>query len=142
MLVFFGTLSGIALTLPPTAALMPLIVGIPAVILCIVQLVNDLRRGEAEEGGEEGATSDAGRERLRAEISMFFWIFLFLGGILAFGFQYAAPVLVLAFIWLGKGEKFVYGLAGAILTGVVLYLVFNRMLGLEVFPGLVTPMLF
>lgn len=141
MLAFFGTLSAIALTFPPSAALMPLIIGIPAVILCLVQLFSDLRAGIIE-GDTHSGGYDAGHQRFKAELSMFFWIFAFLVGILAFGFVFAAPVLVLAFIWLGSREKFIYGLFGAIGTEVILYLVFDRLLGLTLFSGFVTPLLF
>lgn len=135
MLAIFSAMTAIALTYPGEAALMPLLVGIPGVILCCVQLATEaLAQPTTTE-----TIADAGperRARVKAEMAMFGWIVLFLAGILAFGFVYAAPLLVLAFIWLGRGEKLAYGIFGAIGTFAILYGVFDRILGLPLFPGL------
>ncbi len=141
MLAIFSTMTAIALTYPGEAALMPLLVGIPGTILCCVQLASEVFAQPSAAEAIAAAGPDR-RERIRAEMVMFLWIFAFLAGILAFGFVYAAPVLVFGFISLGRKEKLIYGLFGAIGTFAILYGVFDRLLGLPLFPGLLGLRLF
>ena len=51
MLAIFVGMVGVAATYPADARFMPFVVGIPAIALCIVQLVLDLRREPATEAG-------------------------------------------------------------------------------------------
>ena len=132
MLIIFVTMSLLALGFPEKARLMPLLVGVPGSVLGLVQLVNELRRSE------QYVTSDAeAAKMIKAERSMFMWIFLFFFGILGFGFVYAAPLLVLAFLYFGKKESLQISLVSAAGTWAVLYGVFELGFEIPLFPGLI-----
>lgn len=137
MLLIFVTMSMLALGFPEKARLMPLLVGVPGSVLGLVQLINELRRSE------EYVTSDAEAAAIhKAERSMLAWIFLFFLAILGFGFIYAAPVLVFAFLFYGKKESLRVGLISAVGTWAVLYGVFEMGFEIPLFPGLVVEWLF
>lgn len=136
MLVIFGGMSLMALQYPPKAQLLPLLVGIPATLMCLVQLVLDVRRTQRE-AKPAGAEAEDARAERRREIGMFAWTGLFLVGILAFGFEFAAPLLVFAFLWIGQRESLVTGIVGGVSVWLIMYGVFNQMLGLPLFEGLV-----
>ena len=132
MFVVFATMSLIALSFPEKARLMPLIVGIPGTILALVQLLMELRstlRQTAE-------TTELVPETIEAERQMFTWMFLFFFGILGFGFIYAAPLLVLGFLWFGKGESLKVGLVGGAATWGILYGLFETGFQIPLFDGL------
>jgi hypothetical protein len=132
MLIIFVTMSLLALGFPEKARLMPLLVGVPGSVLGLVQLINELRRSE------QYVTSDAEAAAMnKAERSMFAWIFLFFFAILGFGFVYAAPVLVFAFLYFGKKESLPVGLVSAAGTWAVLYGVFELGFEIPLFPGLI-----
>jgi hypothetical protein len=139
MLLIFGGMSLMALQYPPKAQLMPLIVGVPATLMCLAQLVLDLRRAVRERLA--GADVEEARATLRKEAEMFAWTGLFLAGILGFGFEYAAPLLVFAFLWLGQRESLATAVVGGVGVWAIMYGLFNRLLGLPLFEGLVPPLL-
>jgi len=139
MLLIFGGMSLMALQYPPKAQLMPLIVGVPATLMCLAQLVFDLRRARRERLA--GADEEEARAVRRKEAIMFAWTGAFLAGILAFGFEIAAPVLVFAFLRLGQRESLVTGLVGGASVWLIMYGLFNRLLGLPLFEGLVIEMM-
>ena len=62
MLALFVTLVGLASGYPPGARFMPFVVGIPAIVLCLLQLALDARqrrRGETEAGDTPSAREKA-----------------------------------------------------------------------------------
>lgn len=138
MLVIFAGMSLMALQYPPKAQLMPLIVGVPATLMCLAQLAIDLRRAWLERAA---AVTEEARAERRKEIAMFVWTGLFLAGLLAFGFEYAAPVLVFAFLWIGQKESLATALAGGAGVWLIMYVVFNQLLELPLFEGLISEML-
>lgn len=139
MLVIFGGMSLIALQYPPKAQLLPLLVGVPATLMCLAQLVLDVRRARHETIA--GAEDEEARAERRKEIGMFVWTGLFLVGLLAFGFELAAPLLVFAFLWIGQRESLVTAIVGGVSVWLIMYVVFNQLLGLPLFEGLVTRMI-
>lgn len=50
MLAIFGTMVGFAMTYPPGARFMPFVVGIPAILLCLIQIVLDARAAKEARG--------------------------------------------------------------------------------------------
>ena len=69
---------------------------------------------------------------------MILWVGLFLAGVMGFGFLYAAPLLVFAFLHWGQRERLPVALAGGIGAWVILYGVFTRLLELYLFEGFLT----
>lgn len=130
VLVIFLSMTLLALGFPEKARLMPLLLGIPASLLALIQLVNEVRhsRGEAAKD-TPGLTS--------AERLMFTWTFLFFFGILGFGFLYGAPVLVFGFLLFGKKETLTVALISSSATWAVLYGVFELSFKIPLFAGLI-----
>lgn len=134
MLMIFAGMSVIALGFPPKAQLMPLLIGVPGTAMALVQLIKEVRAPAAAPPVGEAAFE--ARQEQRRERQMFFWLALFFAGILAFGFLYATPVLVLAFLRFGEREPWTVAAAGALGAWLVLYLVFAQLLELFLFEGL------
>jgi hypothetical protein len=141
MLAIFAAATTMALGFPEKARLMPLMVGVPACVLALIQVFMEMRkaalelkaRDHAESPGEVKAEIRAER---RAEVQMFFWMFMFFIGILAFGFVYAAPLLVLGFLRFGKAETWKTAIFGAAGTWLVLYGFFEQAFEIPLFEGL------
>ena len=134
MLVIFAGMTVMALGFPAQAQLMPLLIGVPGTIMALVQLIKEVRApAEAPPAAEAAieAREEQGRER-----KMLLWLALFLAGVLAFGFLWATPVLVFAFLRFGERETWTVAAIGAIGTWLVLYVVFVRLLELFLFEGL------
>lgn len=135
MFAIFAAMSALALGYPEKARMMPLLVGIPGTLLALAQLIHDIRLPATVSPTEENITKS------RREWKMFFWIALFFVGVMSFGFIYAAPILVFAFLRFGHGESMVVAVGGGVAAWLVLYGVFARMLELFLFDGLLLPML-
>ena len=128
MVAIFAIAVGLSFTYAPEARFLPLVVGIPGLLLSLAQFVKELR-----EKAEPAVTSE---ERAR-EIRIFVWFFAFAGGLVLFGFPYAGPLLVAAYLYFSGGEKWYVALIAAALAWAILYGVFERFLGLPLFEGLV-----
>ena len=135
MLAIFAGMTVIGMSYPDKARMMPLLVGIPGTILALAQLIHDIRFSEAK-----AIDVDTSIER-RREIKMFFWLALFFAGVMGFGFIYAAPILVFAFLLFGQKESLTVALVGGVGAWVILYGVFTRLLELFLFEGLLLPLL-
>ena len=131
MLVIFATMSFMALGFPEKARLMPLLAGIPGSLLALMQLLTEIRSTAGE------AAAAPAPQASRGERQMFAWMGAFFVGILGFGFTYAAPLLVLAFLRLGRQESWFAALAGAAGTWAVLYGLFETVFEIPLFEGLV-----
>ncbi|MEE8426094.1 MAG: tripartite tricarboxylate transporter TctB family protein [Woeseiaceae bacterium] len=128
MLLIFMSMSLMALGFTDKARLMPLLVGIPGILLGIVQLTSEIRQSADE------ADSDA---LSKAERNMFLWVFIFFFGLLGFGFIYAAPIVVFAFMYAGKKESLLVALISAAGTWAVLFGFFERVMEIPLFKGLI-----
>ena len=132
MLGLFTSACILALSLPQKAAFMPLLIGIPGAILCLWQLVIDLRRGpevveEKEEVAEQGTS----------ELVIFLWLAGFAVAIIGFGFIVGGPFIVFAFVKFSSDESWKNALAAGAGTFAVVYGVFILLLELPLFQGLV-----
>jgi len=133
MLVVFATAVGLAFTYAPDARFLPLVIGIPGLLLSVIQFIKELRdRPEPVVTGEEH----------KREGRMFAWFILFVGGLVLFGFLYAGPALVAAFLYFSGREKWYVALAAACFAWAVLYGVFEWFLGLPLFDGLLFQWIF
>jgi hypothetical protein len=132
MLALFAGMTGIALSYPPDARLLPLVIGIPGTLLCASQLVLDLRRHRRQRATPGRHAAGA----TRRELAFLGWLAAFVIGVLLLGFPYGAPALVFVFLYWGQGERLAS--AGAAAVGLLLFLhiVFARALGLPLFEGL------
>jgi len=133
MVAIFAIAVGLSFTFAPEARLLPLVIGIPGLILSVAQLIKELR--------EKGVPVVTTEEHAR-EFRMFVWFFTFVGGLVLFGFPYAGPLLVAAYLYISGGEKWYVALAAAAIAWGILYGVFEWFLGLPLFEGLVYQWLF
>ena len=133
MLALFAGASLLALGLPQKAAFMPLLVGIPGAILCLWQLVLDLRRPPVADKKADDETVG----ETRSEIEIFLWLGAFSGMIIGFGFVIGGPFVVAAFLRLGNRESWQIALIAGAGTFAVVYGVFILLLELPLFQGLV-----
>lgn len=69
MLAIFGTMVGIATQYPPQARFMPMVVGIPAIALCLLQIVLDIREARRKIVEVEDSRSDL--EKAQDEVSRY-----------------------------------------------------------------------
>ena len=132
MLLIFLSMSLMALGFTDKARLMPLLVGIPGILLGFVQLTTEIRQATRRSADE--ANSDA---LSKAERNMFLWIFIFFFGLLGFGFIYAAPIVVFAFMYAGKNESLLVALISAAGTWAVLFGFFEQVMEIPLFKGLI-----
>jgi hypothetical protein len=116
-----------ALRWPPKAALFPLVMGIPLLVLALAQLVVDLRapRGAA-----------AGQETGRA-LTVLAWMAGFIVLVLLLGFPFTVPLFVFAYLVFGGREAWLLSVALAAAAWGVFHLLFQRLLHFPFEPGLI-----
>ena len=131
MLVIFAAMVAMATTYGAEARFLPLVIGVPGLVLCVIQFVTELR---TTPGPDEKVYTAADR---MAELKMFGWFAVFVFGIILFGFPYAAPLIVAAYLHFSWGEKWYVSLGAAAFSWVILHGVFDYVLGLPLFEGLV-----
>ena len=134
MLLIFASMSGLAFDFPQKGRLMPLMIGIPATLLALVQLILEIRSVVSTSASigvpnKKSVNSD--------EIHMFVWTFLFFIGILCFGFVYASPVLVFGYLYLGSKESILTSIVAAVSTWLVIYVTFEVWFQIPLFSGLI-----
>jgi O-antigen/teichoic acid export membrane protein len=133
MLALFVTAVAIALMyFAPGARTLPLVIGIPGILLSGIQFISELRQKE----GKKVSAEDR-----RAEIGMVLWFTGFVAAVIAVGFIIASPIMVAAYMLIATREKWLTAIIGAVLVWAIMDLVFERSLGLVLFEGLLPPML-
>src|SRR5258706_2742995 len=90
MPVAFAAAVGLSFTYAPEARFLPLVIGIPGLLFSIIQFIKELR-----DRPEPAVTS----EEHRREGRIFAWFIAFVGGLGLFGFPYAGPTLVAAYLY-------------------------------------------
>jgi uncharacterized membrane protein YfcA len=129
LLVVFTTMAAVAMLYPPDSRLLPLVVGIPGIALCATQLACAF--------APRRARPSASRASSHREVVMLAWFAGFVVGVLLFGFQYGGPALVFAYLLLHQREKPLVAATAALVLLAFLHLVFERLLELTLFEGLI-----
>ena len=133
MLAIFLLFVGQALLFSPEARAMPLLVGVPAIGLCVLQIILDLRR----QGGQAVKSALVALD----DRPLIAWLAAFFFGIIAFGFTYGAPPLVAAYLYFAARERPLVAITGGAFCLFVLLVVFEKLLNVQLFDGLVKPLL-
>lgn len=115
-----------ALRWPPKAALFPLVMGIPLLVLALAQLVVDLRERPAPAPG------------LQRAWGILAWMVAFIVLVLLLGFPLAVPVFVLAYLVTSGRESWLLSLVLAGAAWAAFYLLFQRLLHFPFEDGLIT----
>jgi tripartite tricarboxylate transporter TctB family protein len=168
MLAIFVAFVTTATGYPAEARFMPFVVGIPAIAIGLLQLMLDARdrrqptapeeeQSELEKAEEEvsrivghhvdfevaheplpHAETASPQQQVRREITVWAYVIAYLLGVVLFGFRPAIPILLVSFLHfyahLTWRNALLVGLAGAL----VLWLIFERILGMQLHEGLVT----
>jgi hypothetical protein len=139
MLAIFVTMVVIAAGYPARARFMPFVVGFPGIGLCLLQLTLDLRAARRERLGTARPPlvkeDDFGRHTAWAEAVTWAYFVVFIGGVLAFGFLVAAPVLILVYLWREAKVRPLTAAIAALVFTAAMHLMFERLLGFVLHPG-------
>ena len=132
MLAIFAAMTATAITYPAKAAFVPLVLGVPGTVLCLVQLVTELRANQA------GKTADKPRD-VKREWVMFGWIVFFVVSVTLLGFIVAAPLVLYSYLRFNAKEP--HWVAGLLAAGglALIYGVFEYSLQVTLWEGLLTP---
>ena len=111
MLAIFTSMTAIAvLYYPEGARFQPLVIGIPAVLLCVLQLMLDLRGGTAS--ATSPATPVAGPPSAEEapplpanELRVWAWFLALIAGVLLLGFWVTIPLFLTAFLRFEAGTS-------------------------------------
>ncbi len=154
MLAIFTSMVVISFDYPSKARFMPLVVGLPGIVLCLIQLAVDLFRSPSTDNtatslGQSIAAASApesqheelpefGPHTARQEVIMWSYFISFIAGVILFGFYISVPIMLLTFLRRQGEASWKLALALAIAATLALYLMFGRLLGIELHPGFVT----
>ncbi|MGE5539075.1 MAG: tripartite tricarboxylate transporter TctB family protein [Gemmatimonas sp.] len=164
MFLFFVVMVGIALGYPAQARFMPLVVGLPGIALTLFELFREVRRAArpevaatADHGASSGLPSDISRligqdaalpqgdapklsaaEESRRERILLTYFTALIGGILFFGFWITIPAFIATFLREREKAGWAFALSSAIVADVFLYVIFVRVLGVDLHNGFVT----
>ena len=124
--IFSAALAGVAgyavmtaLRWPPKAALFPLVMGIPLLVLALAQLVIDVRGGSAPGDAPGGG---------QAALAVLGWMALFVLSVLLLGFQLSVPFFIFGYLVLSGRERWPLSLALAGIAWGLFYLLFEKLL--------------
>jgi len=165
MLVIFSTMVIISLGYPPGARFMPLVVGIPAILMCLLQLVIDWFGSHKTEigahfhsepragqhhldeypAGEHEHLADAaspeeefGPETVGAEITIWVYFLSYMVAVLLFGFVLSVPVMVAIYLWREADVRLPYAILAGLICTTVMHLMFETLLQFQLHPGFLT----
>ena len=115
-----------ALRWPPKAALFPLTMGIPLLVLAVAQTVMDLRDPPVAPAGAP-----------RGALAVFAWMGVFIALVLLAGFPIAVPVFVLSYLLVASREGWLLSAALAAAAWGAFHLLFQRLLHFPFEDGLI-----
>lgn len=134
LLAVFTTMVALSFGFPTGARFMPLVVGIPAIALCLIQLAMDWRARATRPRSRKSA--ELGPHTVVAELRAWGWFLAFIALVLLVGFVIAAPALVFGYLWREAGVRpWRAALAAAAFTGWI-WGMFEHLLGFALHPGL------
>jgi hypothetical protein len=108
-----------ALRWPSKAALFPLVMGVPLLVLALVQMVIDLRTpGTREDAPGAG----------RAATAVLAWMAAFIALVLLLGFPLAVPLFIFGYLTIAGRESWLLSLVLAGIAWGAFYLLFQRLL--------------
>jgi len=143
MLAIFGSMVGMAMTYPPETRLLPLVIGIPGILLAAIQVGVDMAGAKREAGSAkvaEGSALAAGT--IKSELVLLAYLAALAAAILSFGFWLTIPVFLIVFLRAHEAESWRLTLGLALGAWAGLYLVFDQVLEILVHRGFVIDLVF
>jgi hypothetical protein len=116
-----------ALHWPPKAALFPLTMGIPLLVLALVQITIDLREPPPAPG-------PPARQR---SLAVFAWMAAFIALVLLVGFPMAVPLFVFSYLVMESRESLALSALAAGVAWSIFHLLFERLLHFPFESGLI-----
>jgi len=154
ILVCLGVLGVVSLSYKGQTALFPLIVIAAGIFLVAIKLVTLVKPhltpildprgffGDDDSAAAEDPTSTAVDEtRTRRETMAIVWGVAFVALIYLLGFLVAAPIMTFLFATVIGRRSAVISVTVAVAVPIFLYLLFERLLRIELFPGVVSGLL-
>jgi hypothetical protein len=150
MLAIFVAMVLMAAAYPYKSRLLPWVIGIPGMLMALAQLVKEITapRGEdtitVVDGGEtvteieKAADKDEAAVKLRQELLLIGYLVLLVVSHLLLGFWIASPLFVALFLRLYEGASWRVVIISAAATWLTLYVIFDQLLMIGVFEGLLT----
>ncbi len=145
MLTIFTGMVGMALTYPPETRLLPLVIGIPGMLLGLIQVgveIRDARRKAGSALGGEAGEQGAGAEEsvppadiVKREIVLLAYLAALAVSILLFGFWLTIPVFAIVFLRAHERESWRLTLSLSLGAWAVLYMIFDRLLEIILHQG-------
>ncbi len=152
MFAIFAVMVLVSLQYPPGARFMPLIVGIPGLLLCALQLALDFAKARrsrsldrfraAPKAGKPEAAAELpefGQHTRGREILMWIYFVAFVGSVVLFGFYITVPIGITLFLWTQAGARLPVAAGAGAAATLVLFLMFGELLQIRLHPGLVAP---
>ena len=140
MLTIFVVMTGVAMTYPEGARFQPLVIGLPAIALCLLQLVLDML---AKPAGDVAASTPATLRpesgpppALRRELIVWSYLLGFVAAILLLGFWIAIPCFLIAFLRLEAKAGWPLALGLGLGATAILYALFVLVLRVSLHVGL------
>ena len=126
--------------LPPKGRMMPQIVGIIGLVLCILDVIaqTDTAFGRSVASllsGTAHREEEEDRAPLGSELIAMAWIAGATAGIILFGFLWATPVYVVAYMLIQGRKPVLQSLIAAAVTTLFIWGVFEKLMEYEVFRG-------
>ena len=154
MLAIFVTMVAMAATYPPDTRFLPFVIGIPGIVLALIQVASELvdaRRAAAPAAAAPARhatlreTTAAKAEAIlepagnvRREVVLLAYLVGLAAAVLFLGFWLAIPLFVIAFLRFHERETWRLTLALTASAWAVLYLMFDSLLGIIVHEGFLT----
>ena len=133
MLTIFSVMVGVATQYPPQARFMPLVVGLPGIALCLVQVVLEIAARRRATAGVRADGPDAGARR--RELVLWGSFLGLITSLLLFGFYVTIPLFLIAFLRGYAKESWRFSLALSAGGSMLLALVFDVGLGVVLHKG-------
>lgn len=118
-----------ALRWPPKAALFPLVMGIPLLVLALAQMVIELREPQRVEGPPGAGW---------AALAILAWMAAFIAAVLLIGFPLAVPLLIFSYLRVAGRESWPLSIALAAAAWGIFHLLFQKLLHFPFEAGLLT----
>mgnify|MGYP001792547565 CR=1 FL=1 len=131
MLIIFLVFVVQAFSFGSQARIMPLLIGLPGIFFCMCQIVLDVRRKD------DGVAST--HYFLPGELPVMAWIVASILMVTAFGFSFGTPPMVAVYLFFIAKEGLWATLISAAVCFLMFYVLFERMMGAQLFHGLVVP---
>ncbi len=128
MLAIVGGMTILAMTYPAETRLAPLVIGLPATGLCLLNAVTIMSTKRGRDDGRRVVSKGA-------EISAIMWFLGFVTAIVLLGFYVGAPLMIFFYYWRAQRVGLLVAIGAALVIWLLVYGVFTIALEQLLFQG-------